>query len=138
VAGLERALADVPTGGRTPLARALNDAADVLRARKPSLLVILTDGRANVPMSGVGPTSGIEAMSGIEASTDPWEQSLQACGPLVDACAGVLVIDCEPGPIMIGRARQLAAALQAEYVALRELEEADLTLRIQERIEALR
>jgi magnesium chelatase subunit D len=125
VAGLERALANVPTGGRTPLARALKDAADVLRARKPALLVILTDGRANV------------SMSGIEAPTDPWEQSLEACGPLADACAGVLVIDCEPGPIMIGRARQLAEALQAECVALRELEEADLTLRIQERIEAL-
>jgi len=121
IASVERALADVPAGGRTPLARALSDAAEVLRSRDPALLVVFTDGRANVSI----------------ANTDPWQESLAACGPLNDACAGALVIDCEAGPITLGRAGQLAGALHAECVPLSALEETDLTVRIQRRIEAL-
>jgi magnesium chelatase subunit D len=121
IEGVEQALGDVPTGGRTPLARALIDATELLRTREPSLLVVFTDGRANVSA-----TNG-----------DPWEESLAACGPLKGACAGAVVIDCEPGPIVLGRARQLAAALGAECIALGALEANDLAVRILRRIEAL-
>ena len=121
IEAVEQALADVPTGGRTPLARALTDASEVLRTRQPALLVVFTDGRANVSM----------------ADGDPWEESLAACGPLKDACAGALVIDCEPGPIVLGRARQLGAALGAECIALAALQAGDLSVRILRRIEAL-
>jgi magnesium chelatase subunit D len=121
IEGVQQALGDVPTGGRTPLARALIDATEMLRTREPSLLVVFTDGRANVSV-----TNG-----------DPWEESLAACGPLKDACAGAVVVDCEPGPIVLGRARQLAAALGAECIALGALEANDLAVRILRRIEAL-
>jgi magnesium chelatase subunit D len=121
IEGVEQALDDVPTGGRTPLARALIDATEVLRTREPSLLVVFTDGRANVSV----------------ANGDPWEESLAACGPLKDVCAGAVVIDCEPGPIVLGRARQLAAALGAECISLSTLEASDLAVRILRRIEAL-
>jgi magnesium chelatase subunit D len=119
VASIEQALSDVPTGGRTPLARALVEATELLRTRAPSVLVIFTDGRANVSI----------------ADGDPWQESLAACGPLSSACAGALVIDCEPGPIMLGRARQLAGALQAECIALSALESMELTVRIRQRLE---
>jgi magnesium chelatase subunit D len=121
IEGVEQALNDVPTGGRTPLARALIDAAEVLRTREPSLLVVFTDGRANVSVG----------------SEDPWAESLAACAELKEACAGAVVIDCEPGPIVLGRARQLAAALCAECVALSALEAAELTIRIQRRLDTL-
>jgi magnesium chelatase subunit D len=121
IEGVEQALGDVPTGGRTPLARALIDATEMLRTREPSLLVVFTDGRANVSV----------------ANGDPWEESLAACGPLKAACAGAVVIDCEPGPIVLGRARQLAAALGAECITLSTLEASDLAVRILRRIEAL-
>jgi magnesium chelatase subunit D len=121
IEGVEQALNDVPTGGRTPLARALIDAAEVLRTREPSLLVVFTDGRANVSVG----------------SEDPWAESLAACAELKEACAGAVVIDCEPGPIVLGRARQLAAALGAECVALSALEAAELTIRIQRRLDTL-
>jgi magnesium chelatase subunit D len=121
IEGVEQALGDVPTGGRTPLARALIDATEMLRTREPSLLVVFTDGRANVSV-----TNG-----------DPWEESLAACGPLKDACAGALVVDCEPGPIVLGRARQLAVALGAECIGLGTLEANDLAVRVLRRIEAL-
>jgi magnesium chelatase subunit D len=121
IEGVEQVLGDVPTGGRTPLARALIEATKMLRTRESALLIIFTDGRANVSVSGA----------------DPWEESLAACELLRDACAGAVVIDCEPGPIVLGRARQLAAALGAECIALSELEGNDLTVKILRRIEAL-
>ena len=121
IEGVEQALNDVPTGGRTPLARALMDAAEVLRTREPSLLVVFTDGRANVSVG----------------NEDPWAESLAACAQLKEACAGAVVIDCEPGPIVLGRARQLAAALGAECVALNALESTELTIRIQQRLDTL-
>jgi magnesium chelatase subunit D len=121
IEGVERALGEVPTGGRTPLPRALIDAAKMLRTREPSLLIVFTDGRANVSVSG----------------GDPWEESLAACEALREACAGTVVIDCEPGPIVLGRARQLATALGAECIALSALESGDLTVQILRRIEAL-
>ena len=121
IEGVEEALGDVPTGGRTPLARALIDATKVLRTREPALLLVFTDGRANVSVS----------------DGDPWEESLAACEALRDACAGAVVIDCEPGPIVLGRARQLAAALGAECIALSALEGNGLTVQILRRLEAL-
>jgi magnesium chelatase subunit D len=121
IAGIERALNDVPTGGRTPLARALLDAADVLRTREPALLVLFTDGRANVS-AGDG---------------DPWEEALGAGSRLRTACAAAVVIDCESGPIVLGRARVLAQALGAECVALEDLNDTSLTIRIQGRLNSL-
>lgn len=121
IASIERALSDVPTGGRTPLARALLDAADVLQTRAPALLVLFTDGRANVSAEG----------------GDPWEEALGAGSRLRATCAGAVVIDCESGPIVLGRARVLAGALGAEYVALDELDDTSLTIRIHGRLKSL-
>ena len=119
VANIERALKDVPTGGRTPLARALIDAQRLLQTRDPALLVLFTDGRANVGVDG----------------GDPWEEALAAAAQVRAACAGGLVVDCEPGPIVLGRARTLAQALGAECVALDDLDAQALTLRIHGRLE---
>ena len=121
IESIEQALLDVPTGGRTPLARALRDAAHLLQTRDPALLVLLTDGRANVSQDG----------------GDPWEEALGSCELLRTACAGALVIDCEPGPIILGRARTLAQALGGECVALDDVDEAGLALRIRGRLDAL-
>jgi magnesium chelatase subunit D len=119
--GVEQALTDVPTGGRTPLARALSEAAQILYTRDPSMLIVFTDGRANVSAAG----------------GDPWQESLAAATQLKDSCAAAVVIDCEPGPIVLGRARQLASALEAECIPLSSLEAGEFTLRIQRRLEAL-
>jgi magnesium chelatase subunit D len=119
VASVERALAEVPSGGRSPLARALVDATQLLQTRESALLVIFTDGRANVSID----------------AKDPWEEALAACSPLREACAGAVVVDCEPGPIYLGRARQLADALMADCVALDALHASELAVRIHRRIE---
>lgn len=98
---VEETLRDIAVGGRTPLAGALHEAARILRNRPASLLVLFTDGRANVSVGGA----------------DPWEEALSACAAAADACAGALVIDCETGPIALGRARVLAQALRATYLS---------------------
>jgi magnesium chelatase subunit D len=121
IEGVEQALSDIPTGGRTPLARALVDAAAILRTREPSLLIVFTDGRANVSASGA----------------DPWQDSLAAAEQLKDVCAGAVVIDCEPGPIVLGRARQLAAVLGGQCIALNSLDAGEFTVQIQRRLDTL-
>jgi magnesium chelatase subunit D len=118
---IESALRDVPTGGRTPLARALLDSSELLRARPKTILVLFTDGRANV-----GVTEPERA--------DPWSEALAACGELTSLCSGALVVDCETGPIALGRARLLADALQGECIGLSELDAGDLTLHLQRKI----
>ena len=121
IASIEQALGDVPTGGRTPLARALSDAAGLLQTREPALLVLFTDGRANVSVDG----------------GDPWEEALSACSTLRSACAAALVIDCEAGPIVLGRAGVIARELGAECLALDALNTPALALRINRRLETL-
>ena len=121
VRSIEKALADVPTGGRTPLARALTDAAALLRSRDPALLVLLTDGRANVSADG----------------GDPWEEALAGCHHLKQACAGALIVDCESGPVTLGRARAMAQLLGAECVSLDALDAASLTIHIHRRLATL-
>jgi magnesium chelatase subunit D len=118
---IESALRDVPTGGRTPLARALFDAAQLTCARSSSVLVLFTDGRANVAES---------AVAGADDSADPWLQALAAARALADQCSAALVVDCETGPVTLGRARLLAEALKGEWVSLQELESSDMTIRL--------
>ena len=99
-----RRLADLPTGGRTPLAAGLLRAAGVLRAerlrdpaRRP-LVVVVTDGRATY------------------GSVD---DALRVAGLLREAAS--VVVDCESGPVRLGLAIRLAEHLGAETVRLEEL-----------------
>ncbi len=103
----EVALRQLPTGGRTPLAHALALAAEVVAAAErhgPTLLVLLTDGRANVALPG---TEG-----------DPWEQALAAAAALAASGAAAVVFDTEEGFGRAGRAADLAAALGAAHLPL--------------------
>lgn len=104
----KRSLAGLPGGGGTPLAAALEAAAalaDAVRRRGDTpLVVLLTDGRANVGLDGHGGRAKAEA----DATTAA--RRLRAAG-----CA-VLLIDTapQPGP----QAARLADALAARYLAL--------------------
>jgi magnesium chelatase subunit D len=113
-------LRELPTGGRTPLAHALSLAAEVVRksgqasANLPVLLILVSDGKANVAMPG--------------SAGDPWQQALAAAAQLAGAPA--LVLDSENGFIRSGRARELATALAADYLPLDELSADDLVLKV--------
>jgi len=107
-------LADLPAGGRTPLAEGLTEAARVLdleRIRDPRrrpLLVVVTDGRA---------THGPDAV----------RRSRQAAAHLAGRGVAALVIDCETGRFRMGLAASLAEALLAEHVPVGEVSAAALT-----------
>ncbi|WP_431925788.1 putative cobaltochelatase [Amycolatopsis tucumanensis] len=101
-------LEGLPTGGRTPLAEGLLEAARVLRVeavrdpRRRPLLVVVTDGRA---------TSGADAVA----------RSQQAAEMLAAAGVASVVMDCETGRMRLGLAAELAARLGGEHVPLGEV-----------------
>jgi magnesium chelatase subunit D len=104
-----RALDLLPTGGGTPLAAALLAAIDVAqqaRARgiMQTVLVLLTDGRANV---------------GLRAGRDQVAEELQTLGRAVVA-SGIqtIVVDTQRTYLSRGEARKLAEWLAGEYVYL--------------------
>jgi magnesium chelatase subunit D len=96
-------LASLRTGGRTPLGAGLYAAAATIateRRRDPRrrpLLVVVTDGRAT---SGPDPVQVAPALHGV----------------------ATVVVDCESGPVRLGLARRLAAALSADVVPLDALD----------------
>jgi magnesium chelatase subunit D len=110
-------LAELPTGGRTPLAAGLSTALGVATApgraatHRP-LLVLITDGRATAGPAGVDP---------VEAATAAAAQARRAG---VDS----VVIDVEdtgpsagPPRLGLGLARQLADHMGARHLRLAEL-----------------
>jgi magnesium chelatase subunit D len=115
-----RRLADLPSGGRTPLAEGLLCAAETLRQerirdpRRRPLLVLVTDGRA---------TSGADAVIKSRLAAD----QLRRTG------VSSVVVDCETGRLSLGLALRLSDHLGAEYVQLGDLESDRLVRSIQYR-----
>ncbi|MEU8171757.1 putative cobaltochelatase [Microbispora hainanensis] len=95
-------LARLATGGRTPLAAGLRRAEQVLAAerlrdpRRRPLLVVVTDGRHT---AGPDPVTAARRLSGVAS----------------------VVVDCEHGPVRLGLAGRLAAALGGTAIRLEEL-----------------
>jgi magnesium chelatase subunit D len=100
------------TGGRTPLADALllaGRVVEVERLRDPGrrpLVVLLTDGRATVPVRPGG---------------EPVADALRAARLLDEAGVAGVVVDCEAGPVRLGLAGRVAAAAGAALVGVHEL-----------------
>ncbi|MER7590954.1 magnesium chelatase subunit D family protein [Micromonospora sp. NPDC127501] len=101
-------LAELPTGGRTPLAEGLLAAAELLRVerlrdpkRRP-LVLIVTDGRAT-------------------AGTRPLDRAAAAAKVLAATGAPCVVVDCESGPVRLHLATRLATQLKAPRTPLEAL-----------------
>ncbi|MFO1057916.1 MAG: VWA domain-containing protein [Dongiaceae bacterium] len=113
----KRSLAGLPGGGATPLAAALDAAgalADAVRRRGATpVLVLLTDGRANLARDG---TAGRE-----RAEAD----ALAAAAALRAAGTTGLLVDTAPRPQEA--ARRIAAAMGARYLPLPQLDPALLS-----------
>nr|WP_290668368.1 putative cobaltochelatase [Ardenticatena sp.] len=118
----ERALQTLPTGGRTPLAHALTLTGElVAQARRaaperPVLVVLITDGKANVPLDG----------------RDPWQATLAAAEHLAAAQVAALVLDTEQGMVRHGRAAELATALHGVHIPLDTLSAEEVVQRIRQ------
>ncbi|MFC7472792.1 magnesium chelatase subunit D [Dankookia sp. GCM10030260] len=104
----KRSLAGLPGGGGTPVASALDAAlalADAVRRKgQTPLLVMLTDGRANVARDGAGGRARAEA------------EALEAARALRAARVACVLVDVSPRPAEAGR--RLAAEMGAKYLAL--------------------
>ncbi|MEV4265456.1 magnesium chelatase subunit D family protein [Kribbella sp. NPDC049584] len=116
-----RRLESLPTGGRTPLAEGLLQAAEVLRIaairdpRRRPLLVLVTDGRA---------THGDNA----------FVRARQSAGWLAERGIATVVVDCEPHRgVRLGLAAELAADLGAEYLDLGDVAAGNLVRTVTER-----
>jgi magnesium chelatase subunit D len=103
-----RRLGRFDTGGKTPLAEGLLAARELIVREKArdharrSLVVVLTDGRAN-------------------AGLDPLGRSRTAAARLLAEGAAAVVVDCETSYVRLGLAEQLARQLGAPVVRLEQL-----------------
>ena len=104
----KRSLAGLPGGGGTPLATAIDAAAalagQIKRKGETPIVVLLTDGKANIARDG-------SAGRGPAAS-----DALAAAAQLRFIGVSVLLVDTSPQPQ--SSAEQLAAAMGAQYLAL--------------------
>ncbi|GAC1430430.1 MAG: putative cobaltochelatase [Ktedonobacteraceae bacterium] len=112
------ALVHLPTGGRTPLASALRLARRTLQAaqrrdsQRQRVLVLVTDGRANV----------VDAEMPPSRRCSPLEDARSAAYELRAVGVSALVIDTEEGASRMGLANQLADALGGTCVELATFE----------------
>lgn len=105
-----RALAELPTGGRTPLAEGLRSGYEILRrdteSRLEPVMVVLTDGKGNVKGGGFNTA----------------EEAIRNTAEVIsEVPMRTIVVDTESGLIRFGKARDLASMMGSAYVVLEDL-----------------
>ncbi len=112
----QRALMDIPVGGKTPLSAGLFMATDVLRQEKlhhpdiEPLLIVLTDGAGNVSLGAL----------------PPQEESFKFAELIANEKIKCVVINMEHAAFDQGLAQQLADHLKAPCYSLNELKAENL------------
>ncbi len=113
----KRALDVLPTGGGTPLAAALLSAWQIAQQARSrgihqTTLIIITDGRPNIPLHATPELSRDERLALAREEVQRLCRQLQAAG------IGAVVIDTQRSFLSRGEARQLAEWLGGRYVYL--------------------
>jgi magnesium chelatase subunit D len=110
-------LAELPTGGVTPLAEGITAGLSLARRAAddgwPPLLMLITDGRA----------------TGNQSAR---ERALAAARDVAAAGVQVIVVDAEDGPNRLGLAVELAEAMDARHLRLDELTPASVETAVRE------
>ena len=115
-------LKELAVGGNTPLALGLRDAAVLIKAMAAKedgsspVLVLLTDGRGNVSLSG----NREETPGTVQAQGNMQREIEQIARSFIAQKVRVLVIDTETGWVRLGGARRLAEELDGVYLRLDE------------------
>jgi Mg-chelatase subunit ChlD len=123
----ERALSEIPVGGKTPLSAGLQMAYDTLRKEKilhpdvMPLLIVLTDGAGNVSMGNL----------------PPMEESRQIAGRIAQEKVHAVVINMEHVAFDQGLAQVLAENLEAECLSLNELKADNLYRTVRKEMDQL-
>ena len=120
-------LAEMPTGGRTPLSRGLLLAMEVIEAEKQKdrnvlpLLVVLSDGRANVAMGNADP-AGSGSSGPTEGRTSlPIAEARAVAAAIGEQKVSAVVVDTETDFLRMGLAGPIAEAMGAPCIKLEEL-----------------
>lgn len=113
----QKKLVSMPTGGKTPLAKGLLKAEDVLDmlyrqdANQDPVMILITDGRATSPLN---------------KGTNPVTDALEEAKRIGRRNIPVAVIDTESGFIKLGLAKKLAKAMGASYFQVDKISEDQL------------
>lgn len=108
----KRRMEVMPTGGKTPLAQGLTVAERLMtneRVKRPKdlyLLVVVSDGRGNIPLM---------------KDNDPTEDSVKVCASIREKGFRSLFLDTEQGMIKLGLGRKMSEALGAKYMKLDDI-----------------
>jgi len=107
----EKRLAGLPTGGRTPLAAGLYKAYELLKADKAKnpgslqYLVLVSDGKANVPLVG----------------GNAFEDALTLGEKIRNEGIRSMVLDTENSYIQFGLAKELSKKMDSRYVKMQDI-----------------
>jgi magnesium chelatase subunit D len=118
----QKCLAKLPTGGRTPMAHGLKLGMDAIKecARKNKevvpLLVLVSDGRANVNLYG----------------GDPVEEAKAVAREISSGGIQSIAIDTERGFLTFGLVRQVCDEMGGKYLRLEELSAAPIASAVRE------
>ena len=118
-------LDEMPTGGRTPLSSGLLMALQVVEAEKMKernvipLLVVMSDGRANVAM---GRPDDFQQSEGVSGKTLPMAEAMAMASAIKEQRISAVVIDTETEFLRLGLVRPLAEAMDAPCIKLEELQ----------------
>jgi magnesium chelatase subunit D len=122
-------LRDLPTGGRTPLGHGLSLALDVIERERLKdrdvlpLLVLLSDGRANVPLGKIPPPGGQPSYPGLEPrQVGASAEAVSIASLIRDRRIPAVVVDTEADFIKLGLAQPIAEAMGATYLRLEDLQ----------------
>lgn len=113
----QKRLAELPTGGKTPLAEGLAQSfitLDMLKRREPDaepVLILVTDGRAN---------------SVVQEGEDPVESAIKLAHQIRKAGITSVVIDTENDFIKLGISQRIAAEMGANYYRLQQLSQGEI------------
>ena len=120
----EMCLQEMPTGGRTPLSRGIHLALDIIETERMKdrnvlpLIVLLSDGRANVAMGGAGGDG--------RPASKPLDEAKAVAALVQQQHIPAAVVDTEVDFIRLGLAKPIAEAMGAHYLMLEDLQAGNL------------
>jgi len=120
----QKCLAKLPTGGRTPMAHGLQlgleTVRDYMKRDKEAipLMVLVSDGRANVPLNG----------------GDPVEEAKKVARAISSAGVKSIAIDTERDFITFGLVKQICAEMDGKYLRLEELSAAPIASAVRDNL----
>ena len=133
-------LAEMPTGGRTPLSQGLYMALQIIegeRLKDPEvlpLLVLLSDGRANVLLGGTPGRADSRAEVPLGEEGPASMEAKEYASIFRDNRIPSVVVDTESGVVTFGMARPIAEAMGAQFIKLDDLQADNLAQAVRLRL----